>query len=217
MILYDYWRSSSAWRVRLALNLKGIPYERRVINILRGVDQQRTPEFRSLNPLGQVPVLVDDDHGEKQPFLLTQSMAIIHYLEERFPEPPLLPATPALRARARQLAEIINAGTQPFQNNALLDHLRTVGVADPHAVAHEFNCRGLQALEALATDTAGTFMLGDAPTIADIYLVPQLYAARRYGVAVEDFPTLTRVEATCAALPAFRSAHAEAQTDAQKS
>ncbi len=217
MILYDYWRSSSAWRVRIALNLKGIPFERRVVNLARDVGQQHRPEYLALNPLGQVPLLIDDDHGTQQPFALTQSMAIIHYLEERFATPALLPATPALRARARQLAEIVNAGTQPFQNLALLDLVRTAGVADPHAIAHEFNVRGLRALEAIATDTAATFMIGETLTIADVYLIPQLYAARRFGVDLEDFPTLTRVESTCAALPAFRAAHADAQSDAQKS
>jgi len=215
MILYDYWRSSSAWRVRIALNLKGIPYERRVVNLIKDGGQQHGVTYRALNPLGQVPLLIDDDRAH-QPFALTQSMAIIHYLEERFPAPPLLPATPDLRARARQLAEIINAGIQPLQNLALFEVLRAAGVGDTAAVAHEFNARGLQALEAVATDTAGTFMLGDAPTIADVYLIPQLYSARRYGVDLEDLPTLTRVEATCAALPAFRSAHADAQSDAQK-
>jgi maleylpyruvate isomerase len=216
MILYDYWRSGSAWRVRIALHLKGVEYERRVVNLIKDGGQQHTEAYRALNPLGQVPLLIDDDHGSQQPFALTQSMAIIQYLEERFPDPPLLPATPALRARARQLAEIVNAGTQPLQNIALLDMVRAKGVADPYAIAHEFNARGLRALEAIATDTAGTFMIGEAPTIADVYLIPQLFAARRFGVDLDEFPTLTRVEATCAALPAFRAAHADAQSDAQK-
>jgi maleylpyruvate isomerase len=216
MILYDYWRSSSAWRVRIALNLKGIAYDRRVVNLAKDSGEQHAAGYRALNPLGQVPLLIDDDQGSHQPFTLTQSMAIIHYLDERFPAPPLLPATPALRARARQMAEIVNAGTQPMQNLALLDMVRAKGVDDPHAIAHEFNIRGLSALEAIATDTAGTFMLDEAPTIADVYLIPQLYAARRFGVDLDEFPTLTRVEASCAALPAFRAAHADAQSDSQK-
>ena len=159
MILYDYWRSSSAWRVRIALNLKGIPYERRVVNLIKDGGQQHGVAYRALNPLGQVPLLIDDDRAH-QPFALTQSMAIIQYLEERFPAPPLLPATPELRARARQLSEIINAGIQPLQNLALFEVLRAAGVGDTAAVAREFNARGLQALEAVATDTAGTFMPG---------------------------------------------------------
>src|SRR6188768_770821 len=130
MILYDYWRSSSAWRVRIALNLKGISYERRVVNLIKEGGQQHTAAYRALNPLGQVPVLIDDDHGSHQPVSLTQSMAIIHYLEERFPDPPLLPPAPELRARARQLAEIVNAGIQPMQNLALFDMVRERGVAD---------------------------------------------------------------------------------------
>jgi maleylpyruvate isomerase len=196
--------------------MKGVAFERRVVNIAKDSNQQHTAAYRGINALGQVPVLIDDDHGNHQPLALTQSMAIIQYLEERFPDPPLLPATPALRARARQLAEIVNAGIQPMQNLALLDLARAKGVADPHAIAHEFNTRGLRALEEIADGTAGTFMIGDAPTIADIYLIPQLYAARRYGVEIEEFATLTRVEASCAALPAFRAAHADVQSDAQK-
>jgi maleylpyruvate isomerase len=215
MILYDYWRSTSAWRVRIALNLKGISYERRVVNLVKEGGEQHAAAYRALNPLGQVPVLVDED-GSHQPFTLTQSMAIIHYLEDRFPTPPLFPATPDLRARARQLAEIVNSGIQPLQNTSLSAALQAAGVADPRAVARTFNTRGLSALEAIATDTAGAFMLGDDLSIADVYLIPQLYSARRFGVDLEEFPTLTRVESTCAALPAFRAAHADAQTDAQK-
>jgi maleylpyruvate isomerase len=215
MILYDYWRSTSAWRVRIALNLKGIPYERRVVNLIKDGGEQHSVAYRALNPLGQVPLLIDDD-GSHQPFALSQSMAIIHYLEERFPAPSLFPATPDLRARARQLAEIVNSGIQPLQNTSLSAALRDAGVADPQTVARAFNTRGLHALEAIATDTAGTFMLGDTVSIADVYLIPQLYSARRFGVDLEAYPTLTRVESSCAALPAFRTAHADSQADAQK-
>jgi len=215
VIFYDYWRSSSAWRVRIALHLKQIPVERRAVNLSpEGGGAQHEPGYRALNPFAEVPVLVVEDAGGA-PRVIAQSMAIIAYLEERFPSPPLLPADPWLRARARQLAEMVNAGIQPFQNLGLLQHLRTIGVGDPgELVARHFNLRGLGALETLAGETAGRFLIGDAPTLADVYLVPQLYGARRFGVDLAAFPTLLRVEAACAALPAFAAARPEAQPDA---
>jgi maleylpyruvate isomerase len=214
LIFYDYWRSSSAWRVRIALNLKQLSVDRRAVNLTReGGGAQHDPQFHALNPLSEVPVLVVDDAGGA-PRAIAQSMAILAYLEERFPTPPLLPAEPWLRARARQLAEMVNAGIQPFQNLALQQHLRASGIADPGEVARHFNARGLGALEALAGETAGQFLIGDAPTIADVYLVPQLYGGRRFGVDLAAFPTLLRIEAACAALPAFEAARPEAQPDA---
>ncbi|MES1209792.1 MAG: maleylacetoacetate isomerase [Pseudomonadota bacterium] len=215
MIFYDYWRSSSAWRVRLALHLKGISFERRPVNLL--ADEQHAAEFRALNPQGQVPVLViPPETPGGRPQVLAQSMAILAYLEERFATPPLLPPPGAwwARARARQLAEMINSGIQPFQNLSLFAWLREAGVADPPAVAREFNARGLAAVEQLAGEVAGKFMVGDAPTIADLCLTPQLYAARRFGLDLTPYPTLLRVEAAAAALPAFAAARPERQTDA---
>ena len=210
MILYDYWRSSSAWRVRIALHLKGIPFERRVVNLIKDGGEQHADAFLALNPSGQVPVLIPDEGGRP----ITQSMAIIAYLEEQFPTPPLLPADPWLRARARQLAEMVNAGIQPYQNLAGLERLKALGV-DANAWAQEFNVRGLAALEAACQETQGMFLVGDAPSLADVYLIPQLYAARRWSVDLTPYATLLRVEATCAALPAFAAAHADAQTDAK--
>jgi maleylpyruvate isomerase len=214
MIFYDYWRSSSAWRVRIALHLKGIAFERRAVNLLGSA--QHAPEFRALNPLGQVPVLViPPEESGGTPQVLAQSMAILGYLEERQPTPSLLPAGSAWRrARARQLAEMINAGIQPFQNLALLHFLRDAGFAEPNRVAHEFNVRGLAAVEELALETAGTFLVGDAPTLPDLYLIPQLYGARRFGVDLSPYPTLLRVEAAASSLPAFEAARPERQTDA---
>lgn len=208
MILYDYWRSSSAWRVRIALNLKAIAFERRVVNLLKDSSEQYGADFLALNPLAQVPVLIP--HPGARP--LAQSMAIIAYLEEQHPTPPLLPADPWLRARARQLAEMVNAGIQPLQNLPTTERVRALG-ADPTEWAAYFNARGLAALETAAADTVGTFLVGDVPTLADIYLVPQLYAARRFAVDLQRYPTLLRVEAACAALPAFQAAHANAQSD----
>ncbi len=212
MIFYDYWRSSSAWRVRTALHLKGIPFERRAVNLIaEGGGEQQAPDFRALNPMAQVPVLVIP--GDP-PRVLAQSMAILGYLDERFPAPPLLPPAGSWeRARARQLAEMINSGIQPFQNTAFQKKMRELG-HDPVPISGEYNARGLAAVERVAGESAGEFLVGDAPTIADLYLIPQLYGARRLGVDVTPFPTLLRVEAAAAALPAFQAARPEAQTDA---
>jgi maleylpyruvate isomerase len=207
--LYDYWRSSSAWRVRIALHYKQIPFERRVVNLTLGTDAQLRPEFRAINPIAQVPVLVLDDGRT-----INQSSAILSYLEEQFSTPPLLPADPWLRARARQLAETIISSIQPYQNLALLVHLGKAGIAEPRDVARHFNTRGLAALEAAAVETAGKFLVGDAPTVADVCLVPQLYASRRFAIDLAPYPTLLRVETACAEVPGFQTARAEVQTDA---
>ena len=211
MILYDYWRSSSAWRVRIALHYKGLPFERRVVDLSPDAREQHTDSFGALNPLRQAPVFILD--GDPRP--LTQSMAIIELLEERFPKPPLLPADPWRRARARQLAEMVNAGIQPLQNLSVLDHAQAGGL-DRNEWARHFIARGLAALEAVAQETAGTFLVGDAVSIADVYLVPQLYNARRFKVDLASVPTLVRVEAACAALPAFAAAHPDVQSDAKR-
>ena len=213
MIFYDYWRSSSAWRVRIALNIKQISVERRAVNLAPGAGVQHTAEFRALNAMSQVPVLVIDG-PPGPPRTLTQSMAILEYLEERFPSPPLLPADPWLRARARQLAEMVNAGIQPMHNLSLLQRLQESGLAEPKDLARQHITRGLGTLEVIAGETAGRFLVGGAPTVADLYLIPQLYAARRFDVDLSAFPKLLQVETACAALPAFAAAHPDVQPDA---
>jgi len=211
MIFYDYWRSSSAWRVRLALHIKGIAFERRPVNLLTG--ENHGPAFRAINPMGQVPVLVIDDGA---PRVLTESQAIIGYLEQLHPTPALFPSEPWKAARARQLAETIVSGIQPYQNVAFQLLIGKSGVPDPRVVSRQLIHRGLAALEAAARETAGTFLIGGAPTIADICLIPQLYGSRRLQVDLGAYPTLLRVEEACAGLPAFRAAHAETQSDAPK-
>jgi maleylpyruvate isomerase len=206
--LHSYFRSSSAWRVRIALAFKGLPHELVPVPLLGGA--QHEGEFVARNPLEQVPVLEVFD-GEAS-FTLTQSLAMLEYLEERFPEPRLLPAEPELRARARQLAEIVNSGIQPFQNLTFQKLLKAAGI-EPIPVARGYIERGLGALEAIAKTTAGRFLVRDGVTFADILLVPQLFAARRHAVDVEGFPTLRRVELECSALPAFEAAHPNAQPD----
>lgn len=212
--LYGYWRSSATWRVRIALHLKGLPFEVRPVHLLREGGEQHREAFRALNPMEQVPVLeLEDPHG--RPWRISQSLAIVELIEELHPEPPLLPREPFLRARARQLAEVVNSGIQPLQNLYVLQRLRDELGADEAAWARHFVERGLGALERMAREGEGPFLVGERPTLADLCLVPQLYNARRFGVDVEAYPTLLRAEAACAALPAFQAAHPDRQPDAR--
>jgi len=212
MKLWSYWRSSCAYRVRIALGLKGLAFDYAAVHLMRDGGQQHLPDFHALNPQSQVPVLELDDGG--QTIRLVQSMAIIEYLDERFPEPPLLPASLQGRAQVRALAELVNSGIQPLQNTSTFAELRKHGVAT-EPWAHTFIAKGLTALERLAQPHAGQFLFGDNVTLADIYLVPQLYNARRFGVSLDALPTLTRAEASAQALPAFRAALPEVQPDAE--
>jgi maleylpyruvate isomerase len=212
MKLWSYWRSSSTYRVRIALELKGLEFEYLPVHLIRDGGQQHQPDFAAKNPLRQVPVLELDDDG--QSLRIVQSMAIIEYLDERFPSPPLLPDSPRDRAHVRALAETVNAGIQPLQNTDTFAELRKHGI-DTEAWARTFIAKGLAALETMARQRAGAFLFGDRVGLADIYLVPQLYNARRWGVSLETFPTLTRADANAQALPAFQRAAPVAQPDAE--
>lgn len=206
MKLYAYWRSSASWRVRIGLALKGIPYTTVPVNLLHG-DQIAGPH-RERSPLGQVPVLELADGTQ-----LTQSIAILIWLDSYRPSPALLPADPLDRARSLALAEVINAGTQPLQNLTLLKAITALG-GDRKAWGHDAIEQGLAAYDSLAAVHAGAFSVGDAVSIADLALVPQLYNARRFDVDVERWPRLLAIEARCAALPAFAAAHPDRQVDA---
>lgn len=206
--LYNYWRSSASWRVRIALNYKSVAYEYVPVNLLEKAN--RADAYTTMNPIGQVPTLVLDDGRQ-----ISQSLAILEYLEERFPEPALLPADPYLRARARMLAELVNSGIQPFQNHPLIARYNEQKLDAKAIVAGDIE-RGLGALQASAQATAGKFLVGDAPSFADVCLAPQLNAARRFNLDVASWPLLARVEEACNALPAFQIAHADRQPDAQK-
>lgn len=209
--LHTYFRSSCAWRVRIALAHKGLAYESVYVHLARGGGEQHGEDFGRTNPLRQVPVLeVDDGAGNVR--LLSQSLAILEYLEETHPEPPLLPREPLLRAEARRMAEIVNSGMQPFQNLALSRALGEVGV-DSAPITKAYLERGLTALESHAARVAGTHLVGDAPSFADVCLVPQLFHSRRFGIDVGAYPILARVEERCRALAAFRAAAPEAQAD----
>lgn len=213
MRLYGYWRSSSAWRVRIALAWKGIAYEYQAVHLRAG--EQQAPSYRALSPLGEVPTLEWTEAGQPGAVRrLSQSFAIIDYLERIHPTPPLFPADPFLAARARQLAEMVNAGIQPLQNLAVLNRVRELQ-GDPQAWARHYVTRGLAAMEALAPETAGAFLVGEAPTVADAYLIPQLYNARRFALDLAPYPTLLRAEASCEQIPAFVQAHPDKQPDAE--
>lgn len=208
MKLHGYWRSGASWRVRIALAWKELPYTYLPVHLVRDGGEQHQDAYLARNPMAQVPLLELEDGRT-----LTQSLAILEYLEEAHPTPALLPADPFLRAKARQLAELVNSGIQPLQNLGTLQRIDAFG-GDRKAWAKHWIERGLGALEREAAALAGTYCVGEAVSFADLCLIPQLYAARRFEVDVGAYPTLARVESTCAALPAFQAAHPDAQPDA---
>lgn len=213
LVLHSYWRSSASHRVRIGLGLKQLPYDYVAINILQG--DQFADDYRTKNPIAQVPTLeVVDDDGER--VTLTQSLAILEYLDERWPDPPILPRDPFLRARARALAEIINAGIQPLQNLTTLRRIKALG-GDDTSWVRPFIADGLAAFARLSSEVSGTFSVGSFPTIADCCLVPQLLSARRFQVDLEPFASLLAIEAHCLPLPAFADAMPHHQPDAVKS
>ncbi|HJK99793.1 MAG TPA: maleylacetoacetate isomerase [Polyangiaceae bacterium LLY-WYZ-15_(1-7)] len=207
--LYAYWRSSCSWRVRIALEHKGLAYEVRSIHLREG--EQRSDDYAGVNTLQQVPVLEWEEGALTR--RLTQSLAILHFLEDAYPEKALVPADAWARARAWEHAEIVNAGIQPLQNFATLLLVDSLG-GDKVAHARGVIAKGLGAMEKLAKETAGAYLVGDRPSVADVCLVPQLYNARRFDVDVDAYPTLLRAEARCASLPAFQAAHPDRQPDA---
>lgn len=200
--LYHYWRSSSSWRVRWALALKGLPCEMIAVDLLSGESESQA--HLSRNPLGYVPVL--EIVGDK-PRLLTESVAIIEWLEEVHPAPALLPADAFDRARIRQLCEIINAATQPLANPNVTDE-HSSDAAEKKRWNQLWIRRGLHAYEALAREKAGRFTFGDTLSMADLFLVPQCYNALRSEIALErEFPLLARIDANCLATPSCQAAH----------
>jgi len=212
--LYGYWRSSCSWRVRIALHYKGAQFEYVPVHLVKDGGEQNQDAYRAKNPMAQVPMLEVEENGALH--RLGQSLAIIEFLEERFPAPPLLPANGLVRARVRELAEIVNAGVQPFQNLSVLRIVKGELGGDDAAFARRFIEKGLRAFQALAEPHAGMYSVGDTPTLADVCLVPQLHGARRFGVDLSAFPLLLGVEARCMELPAFQDAHPDRQIDAVK-
>lgn len=214
MKLYTFFRSSASYRVRIALNLKGVNYEQVPIHLRRGGGEQFSASYRGINPQALLPAL--DDGGP----VLTQSLAIIEYLEERHPKPALLPADPAERALVRGMALIIACEIHPIQNLRVLVHLKNhlkQSDDDLNLWARHWIDLGLSALEqtVVSSPRPGKFCFGDAPTLADICLVPQLANARRFGCDLSGYPSLLRAEAACLALSAFGDAAPEKQPDAE--
>lgn len=209
MRLYDYWRSSSAYRVRIALRLKDADYEQVPVNLRQGV--QRTLDYLAHNQQGVVPTL-ETDWGT-----FTQSLAIIEWLDEMQPDPPLLPAAPDARALVRSLAQHIACEIQPLTNLRVLQYLEhRLGMEerDVNAWYRHWIAEGLTSLERRLATTAGTYCFGDEVTLADLCLVPQVYNARRYSCDLMPFSTIVRIDAACLKLPAFAESRPERQPDA---
>jgi len=211
-LLHDYFRSSAAYRVRIALNLKGIEYDRHAVNLVEG--EQKAANYRALNPQGFVPMLEIDDHK------LTQSLSIIVYLDQKYAEPPLMPRDPADGAHVRAMALAVACDIHPLNNLRVLKYLTKLGIGQEQRDEwyRHWVTEGLEALESMAAPRAGAFLFGDSPTIADVCLVPQLYNARRFSVPITPYPTLRRADESASAIPAFAAAHPDrvAQQEAVK-
>lgn len=209
MILHGYFRSTASWRVRIALALKGREAVQVAHHLRKG--EQRAPEYLALNPQGLLPSLVTDDGA-----VLTQSLAIIECLDEIAPQPALLPADPVQRAKVRAVAQAVACDIHPVQNLKVLQRLRDLGLSEDQVTgwAAQTIEEGLDATDKLLADQPGPFAFGDAPTLADLCIVPQLGNARRFGVEVR-WPRLLALEAACLDLPAFQNAVPGKQPDAE--
>ena len=213
LLLYGYWRSSSAYRVRIALNLKGIEYRQAAVHLVREGGEQNFPSYRAINPLGLVPALV---HGEQ---VVVQSVAICEYLEENFSARPVLPTDPAGRARVRSMVQTICSEIQPLNNVSVMRYLeQSMGQLAP-SIAEWYSHwieRGFTALESwLGEAGSGLYCQGDSPTLADCFLVPQVYNAERFNCDLGSFPEIMRIVAQCRSLEAFDQAAPENQADAE--
>ena len=216
MKLYTYWRSSAAYRVRIGLSIKGLPYDSAPVHLLRDGGEHLKESYTEVNPQQQVPSLELDDGT-----ILTQSLAILEYLDETYPEPPLLPTEPVDRARVRALTQVIACDIHPINNLNVLGYLiNDMKVPQDNRVVwyRHWIENGFPAFEKLLTrsDKTGKFCHGDTPTLADVLLVPQVYNARRFDVDLTDFPEIRRIEKNCLALESFQAAIPEAQIDAHK-
>ncbi len=210
LTLHSYWRSSCSWRVRIGLHWKGLPFTYRAVNLAKG--EQFGDAHRERNPMSTVPLLEVEEAGTT--LRLAQSMAILEWLEERHPERPLLPRDAAGRARVRAIAEDVNSSVQPYQNSSTMKWLREHEAGLDLAFTRHFLTRSMTGLEAAVRDGAGRFCHGDEVTLADLFVVPQLFGARRFGLDLAAFPTLLRVEASCAPLDAFARSVPDHQLDA---
>ena len=211
--LYSYWRSSAAYRVRIGLHRKGLAFETVPVHLVRDGGEQHTPAFREANPQELVPVL---EHGKR---MLRQSLAILEYLDEMWPEPALLPATARERQRVRALAQVVACDIHPLNNLRVLQYLEhewNVPQPERDDWVRHWMVAGFDAFEAMlvGNPSTGPFCEGSQPTIADCCLVPQVYNARRFGVDLAPYPTIVRIEQACLEVRAFQAAHPKAQPDA---
>ena len=214
LTLHNYFRSSAAYRVRIAMNLKGLDYDYVPVHLTRDGGMQFKEPYKSLNPQQLVPLLDDDG------FQISQSLAIIEYLDERFPNTRLLPDSPEGRARVRQIALAISCDIHPLQNLRVLKYLTgTLGASEESKTQwiHHWLSEGLAALEAdlSRAPTRGRFCFGDTPSMADCTLVPQMFSAARFNVDTVPYPTLRAIYAACEAIPAVAAAHPSRQMDAE--
>lgn len=210
MKLFTYFRSSSSYRVRIALNLKGVRWRSEHVHLVRG--EQHNHSYLARNPQGRVPAL------EAAGKTMTQSTAIIEYLEETVPEPPLLPTDPGERAHVRSMVGLVACDIQPLNNLQVLKYLKDPLGHDQETVNTWYRHwieRGFAAMEKMVADSRGRFCHGDTPGMADVFLVPQVWNARRFEVDMSAFPHLAAIDAACAELPAFRDAAPENQPDAE--
>lgn len=212
LTLYTYWRSSAAYRVRIALNLKGLSYQSIYVDLLKQGGENWQPEYRQINPQGLVPALVVDGQ------IFTQSLSIIEYLEEIHPNPALLPSDVMKRAYARSLAQIVACEIHPLNNLWVLGYLEStlaIDKAQRNQWYRHWIMAGFNAFEALLkTHQFGEFCHGDLPGLADAFLIPQVYNARRFNCELNVFPNITRIEQACLSLNAFQQAVPEVQADA---
>lgn len=212
MELYTYFRSSAAYRVRIALNLKGLKADYRYVHLVKNGGEQHKPEYLAINPQGLVPALVDNGQ------VLTQSLAIIEYLDETYPEPALLPMDALGRARVRALALVVACDIHPLNNSRMLKYLEQelhAGETARNQWYRHWVVEGFKALEKLLGHPAtGQFCHGDRPTLADICLVPQVFNARRFKIDLSPFPTIERINEHCLTLKPFADAAPEKQHDA---
>lgn len=214
LTLYGYFRSSAAYRVRIALNLKGLSYDQRFVHLVKGGGEQHSAGYRAINPQALVPSLMTGDT------ILTQSAAICEYLEETHPTPPLLPADPVARAYIRSIMQAIACDIHPLNNTRVLSYLtKTAGLSEAQKTAwyRHWVEEGLAAIDIMVATCgdAGQCCYGDTPTFADAFLIPQLFNARRFDILLDPYPRLTAIESHCLRLDAFVTAHPYLQPDAE--
>lgn len=208
--LYNYFRSSASYRVRIALHLKGLDFKYNAVHLVKDGGEQNQSAYREINPAGEVPTLIDDG------FVLSQSMAIIFYLDDKYPTPRLIPSEPKAKAKVIQLCEAVNAGMQPLQNLKVLQELETrfgVDQAGKDAWVQRWVNAGFEGLEESLERTAKTYCYGTDVTAADCILIPQVFAAKRFNVEISKFPIISKINDQCLKLEAFKKAHPMNQPD----